>query len=81
MIKKADRRQGVLTKDSVHYEQILCKHVEYKVAHNMLSFSCDNKTMRANNSLIKKYTKSFLKQKTDYLTNLQHKSGSFYGLP
>ena len=37
--------------------------------------------MRANNALIKNYEKSFLKQEIDYLTNFQHKSNNFYGLP
>ena len=37
--------------------------------------------MRANNALIKKYENSFLKQKVDYLTNFQHESSTFYGLP
>ena len=37
--------------------------------------------MRANNALIKKYEKSFLKQEIDDLTNAQHKSNNFYGLP
>ena len=31
--------------------------------------------------LIKKYEKSLLKQEIDYLTNFQHKSSNFYGLP
>ena len=30
----------------------------------------DNKTMRASNTLIKKYENSFLKQETGYLTKL-----------
>ena len=37
--------------------------------------------MRANNALIKKYENSFLKQEVDYLTNFQHESSNFYGLP
>ena len=31
----------------------------------------DNKTMRASNTLIKKYENSFLKQETGYLTNFR----------
>ena len=37
--------------------------------------------MRANNSLIKKYENSFLKQEVVYLTNFQYEIGNFYGLP
>ena len=37
--------------------------------------------MRANNALIKRYENSFLKQEIDYLTNFQHESSNFYGLP
>ena len=43
--------------------------------------SCNNKTTRANNVLIRKYKNSFLKQEIDYLTNFQHESSNFYGLP
>ena len=37
--------------------------------------------MRANNELIKNYVNSSLKQEIDDLTNFQHKSSNFYGLP
>ena len=37
--------------------------------------------MIANNTLIQKYENSFLKQEIDYLTNFQHESSNFYGLP
>ena len=37
--------------------------------------------MRTNNELIKKYENSFLKQEINYLTNVQHESSNFYGLP
>ena len=37
--------------------------------------------MRANNSLIKKYENSFLKQEVVYLKNFQYEIGNFYGLP
>ena len=37
--------------------------------------------MRANNALIKKYKNSFLKQEVEYLTNFQHESSNFCGLP
>ena len=49
--------------------------------HKKLDPTCDNKKMRANNALIKKYENSFLKQENNYLTNFQHETSNFYGLP
>ena len=43
--------------------------------------SCNIKAMRAHNALIKNYENSSLKQEVDDLTNFQHKSSNFYGLP
>ena len=57
------------------------KQLEYKNIDKKEDPSCDNKTMRASNSLIKKYEKYFLKQEIDHLTNLQYESSNFYGRP
>ena len=57
------------------------KQLEYKNIDKKEDPSCDNKTMRANNSLVKKYEKYFLKQEIDHLTNLQYESSNFYGRP
>ena len=37
--------------------------------------------MRTSNELISKYENPFLKQEIDYLTNFQHESNNFYGVP
>ena len=55
--------------DSAHYEQMIYKQLEDRNTCKKVDPSCDNKTMRANNVLIKKYENSFLKQEVDYLTN------------
>ena len=53
--------------DSAHYEQMIYKQLEDKNIQKKVDTSYDNKTMRANNALIKKYENSFLKQEVDYL--------------
>ena len=53
----------------------------YHVTIKHLVTSCNIKAMRANNALIKNYENSSLKQEVDDLTNFQHKSSNFYGLP
>ena len=55
--------------DSAHYEQMIYKQLEDKNIQKKVDTSYDNKTIRANNALIKKYENSFLKQEVDYLTN------------
>ena len=65
--------------DSAHYEQIIYKLLEDKNIYEKVYPSCENKIMRANSTLIKRYKNSFLKQKVDYLANFQHKSSNFYG--
>ena len=84
VIKEADKGGAVVIMDSAHYEQMIYKQLEDKNTYNVtikhLVTSC-NKTMRANNALVKKYENSFLKQEVDYLTNIQHESSNCYGLP
>ena len=55
--------------DSAHYEQMIYKQLEDRNTYKKVDPSCDNKTMRASNVLIKKYENSFLKQEVHYLTN------------
>ena len=85
VIKEADKGGAVVIMDSAHYEQMIYKQLEDKNTYNVtikhLVTSCNNKTMRANNALVKKYENSFLKQDVDHLTNIQHESSNFYGLP
>ena len=61
VIKGADKGGAVVIMDSVHYEQMIYKQLEDKNTYKKVDPSCDNKTMRANNALIKKYENSFLK--------------------
>ena len=60
---------------------MIYKQLEDKNIYKKLDPSCDNKTARTNNTPIKKYKNSFLKQEIGYLTNFQHKSSNSYGLP
>ena len=63
--------------DSVHYEQMIYKQLDDKNAYKKVDSFCDNKTMRANNALIKKYENSFLKQEIGYLANIHRKRSNF----
>ena len=81
VIKEADKGGAVVLMDSAHYEQMIYKQLEDKNTYKKVNPSCDNKTMRANNAFIKKYENSFLKQEIDDMTNFQHESSNFYGLP
>ena len=81
VLKEADKGGAVVIMDCVHYEQMIYKQLEDKNTYKKVDPSCNNKSMRTNNALIKKYEKSFLKQEIDYLTNFQHGSSNFYGLP
>ena len=56
------------------------KQLEDKNTHEKVDPFCDNKRMRANNALIKKYENVFLEQETNFLANIQHKSSNFHGL-
>ena len=67
--------------DTAHYEQIIYKQLENKNTYKKVDPSCENKTMRANNALIKKYGNSFLKQENNYLNSFQQETSNFYGLP
>ena len=78
--KEADQGGAVVIMDSVNCEQMIYKQLEDKNTYKKIDPSCDNKTMTANNALIKKYENSFLKQGADYLTNFQHENSNFYGL-
>ena len=80
VIKEGDKEGAVVIMDSAHYEQMIYKQLEDKNTKKV-DPSCDNKTMRTNDTLIKKYENSFLKHEIDYLTNFQHESSNFYGLP
>ena len=53
--------------DSEHYEQMIYTQIEDKTTYKKVDPSCDNKIMRANKALIKKYENSFLKQEIEYL--------------
>ena len=85
VIKEADKGRAVVIMDSAHYEQVIYKQLEDKNTYNVtikhLVTSCNNEAMRANNALIRNNKNSFLKQEVDYLTNFQHKSSNFCGLP
>ena len=67
--------------DTAHYEQIIYKQLEDNNTYKKVDPSCENKTMRANNALIKKYGNSFLKQENNYLNSFQQETSNFYGLP
>ena len=60
---------------------LLYKQLEDKSTYKKVDPSCDNKTMGTNNTLIKKYENTFLKQEVDCVTNFQHEGSNFYGLP
>ena len=67
VIKEADKEGAVVIMDSDHYEQTIYKQTEDQTTYKKIDPSCDNKIMRANNALIKKYENPFLKQEIDYL--------------
>ena len=67
VIKEADKEGAVVIMDSEHYEQMIYTQIEDKTTYKKVDPSCDNKIMRANKALIKKYENSFLKQEIDYL--------------
>ena len=81
VIKEADNGGAAVIMGSVHYEKMIYKQLEDKNTYVKVDPSCGNKTIGANNALIKKYEISFLEQKIDYPTNFQYKSSNFYGLP
>ena len=62
-IKKPRDGKGwaVVIMDSVYYEQIIYKNLDKNI--KKVDLSCDNKTMRASNALIKMYEVSFLNNK------------------
>ena len=60
---------------------MIYKQLENKNIYKKVDRSGDNKRMRANNELNKRYENSFLKQIVDCLTNFRHKSSNFDGLP
>ena len=60
---------------------MIYKQLENKDIYKKVDPLGDNKKMRANNALNKKHENSFLKQNFDCLTNFEHKSSNFYGLP
>ena len=59
VIKEADKGGAVVIMDSVHYEKMIYKQIEDKNTCKKVEPSCDNKTIRANNGLIKKYENLF----------------------
>ena len=65
----------------LYFNMVFDLKTTYKKAHIKVDPSCDNKAMRANNTLIKKYENTFLKQEVDCVTNFQHERSNFYGLP
>ena len=66
VIKEAEEG-AVVIMDSDHYEQTIYKQTEDQTTYKKIDPSCDNKIMRANNAIIKKYENPFLKQEIDYL--------------
>ena len=54
VIKEADKRGAVVIMGSVHYEQLIWKQLEDKNIYKKADPSCDNKTMRAKNAIVKK---------------------------
>ena len=61
VIKEADKREAVIIMDSVRYEQMIYKQRGDKNTYKKVDPPCHNKTMRANNALIKKYEIFFRK--------------------
>ena len=47
--------------DIVHYEKTTYKQLEDKNTYKKVNPSCDNPTVRANNTLVEKYENSSLK--------------------
>ena len=67
IVTKEAEEGAVVIMDSDHYEQTIYKQTEDQTTYKKIDPSCDNKIMRANKAIIKKYENPFLKQEIDYL--------------
>ena len=81
VIKEADKGGAVVIMDADYYKDKITEMSSDEQFYSEIDFNMDMQTRKLINKLVDKHGKGLHKEEAAYLTNFQHETSYFYGLP